>query len=124
MSVVAIYNGMEGKADAKVRIPNANMSVEQLTNRDPQIGRVKYEKAPNILNNAINYSTARGVLPCIGITTHVLRAPAGNPANAYQVAGGVGSNQPRGLASGDYINDYPVLRPFSSIHMNRPSSLG
>tara|TARA_R110000765_G_scaffold205771_2_gene310513 strand:- start:270 stop:644 length:375 start_codon:yes stop_codon:yes gene_type:complete len=124
MSVVAIYNGMEGKSDAKVRIPNANMSVEMLTNRDPQIGRVKYEKAPNILNNAINYSTARGVLPCIGITTHVLRAPAGNPANAYQVAQGFGSNQPRGLASGDYINDYPVLRPFSSIHMNQPSSLG
>ena len=124
MSVVAIFNGMEGKSDARVRVPSANMSVEMLTNRDPQIGRVKYEKAPNILNNAINYSTARGVLPCIGITTHVLRAPAGNPANAYQVAGGVGSDQPRGLASGDYINDYPVLRPFSSIHMNQPSSLG
>ena len=124
MSVVAIFNGMEGKSDARVRVPSANMSVEMLTNRDPQIGRVAYEKAPNILNNAINYSTARGVLPCIGITTHVLRAPAGNPANAYQVAGGVGSNQPRGLASGDYINDYPVLRPFSSIHMNQPSSLG
>ena len=124
MSVVAIFNGMEGKEDAKVRIPNANMSVEQLTNRDPQIGRVKYEKAPNILNNAINYSTARGVLPCIGITTHVLRAPAGNPANAYQVAQGFGADQPRGLATQDYINDYPVLRPFSSIHMNRPSSLG
>tara|TARA_R110002049_G_scaffold70272_1_gene181612 strand:- start:221 stop:595 length:375 start_codon:yes stop_codon:yes gene_type:complete len=124
MSVVAIFNGMEGKSDARVRVPSANMSVEMLTNRDPQIGRVAYEKAPNILNNAINYSTARGVLPCIGITTHVLRAPAGNPANAYQVAGGVGSDQPRGLASGDYINDYPVLRPFSSIHMNQPSSLG
>ena len=124
MSVVAIYNGMEGKSDARVRVPSANMSVEQLTNRDPQIGRVKYEKAPNILNNAINYSTARGVLPCIGITTHVLRAPAGNPANSYQVAQGFGADQPRGLASGDYINDYPVLRPFSSIHMNQPSSLG
>ena len=124
MSVVAIYNGMEGKSDARVRVPSANMSVEMLTNRDPQIGRVKYEKAPNILNNAINYSTARGVLPCVGITTHILRTAAGNPANAYQVAQGFGADQPRGLATQDYINDYPVLRPFSSIHMNRPSSLG
>ena len=125
MSVIpSIFSGMEGDKDAKVRVPSANMSVEQLTNRDPQVGRVAYEKAPNTLNSAIDYSTARGVLPCIGITTHVLRAPPVPASNAYQVAQGFGADQPRGLATQDYINDYPVLRPFSSIHMGRPSTVG
>ena len=123
-TIPTIFSGMTGKADAKVRVPSANMSVEMLTNRDPQIGRVAYEKAPNILNSAIDYSTARGVLPCVGITTHVLRSPAGNPANAYQVSQGYGANQPRGLATQDYINDYTPLPPMSSINIGRPSTLG
>ena len=124
MSVIAIYNGMEGKADANVRVPSCGLINEMLTNRDPQVGRVEYEKSPNILNNAINYSTARGVLPCIGITTHTLRVPPVPASNAYQVAQGTGSFAPRGLATQSFRNDYPVLRPFSSINMGRPSPLG
>ena len=124
MSVVAIYNGMTGDKDANVRVPSCGLMNEQLTNRDPQVGRVEYEKAPNILNSAIDYSTARGVLPCIGITTHVLRAPPVPASNAYQVAQGTGSFAPRGLATQSFRNDYPVLRPFSSINIGRPSPLG
>ena len=125
MSVIpTIFSGMTGDKDTKVNVPSCGLINEQLTNRDPQVGRVEYEKAPNILNSAIDYSTARGVLPCIGITTHVLRAPPVPASNAYQVSQGYGADQPRGLATQDYINDYPVLRPFSSIHMGRPSPLG
>ena len=125
MSVIpSIFSGMTGEADAKVRVPSANMSVEMLTNRDPQLGRVAYEKAPNVLNSAIDYSTARGVLPCIGITTHVLRAPPVPASNSYQVSQGYGANQPRGLATQDYINDYPPLPPMSSINIGKPSTLG
>jgi hypothetical protein len=123
MSVVAIYNGMTGDKDAKFRVPSCGLMNEQLTNRDPQVGRVAYEKAPNILNSAIDYSTARGVLPCVGITTHVLRAPPVPASNAYQVAQGTGSFAQPGLATQSFRNDYPVLRPFSSINIGRPSPL-
>jgi hypothetical protein len=68
MSVIpTIFSGMTGKSDAKVVVPSCGLINEQLTNKDPQLGRVEYEKAPNILNSAIDYSTARGVLPCIGL---------------------------------------------------------
>jgi hypothetical protein len=125
MSVIPnIFSGMQGKADAKFVVPSANMSVEMLSNRDPQLGRVEYEKAPNTLNSAIDYSTARGVLPCIGITHRVLRVPPVNAANAYQVQQGYGANQPRGLATQSFKNDYAVLKPFSSTNIGQPSKLG
>lgn len=124
MTTVAIYNGMTGDKDAKVAVPSCGLINEQLTNKDPQLGRVEYEKAPDILPGSIDYSTARGVLPCVGITTHVLRAPPVPASNAYQVAQGFGGDQPRGLATQSYRNDYPVLRPFSSINIGKPSPLG
>jgi hypothetical protein len=125
MSVVTdIFAGMEGKKDAKVNVPRMGLINKQLTNKDPQLGRVAYEKAPNILNSAIDYSTRRGVLPCVGITTHVLRAPPVNASNAYQAPRGVGSFERKGLEGVGYKNDYRVLRPFSSINMGKPSELG
>ena len=125
MSVVSsIFSGMEGNKDAKVNVPSMGLINEQLTNKDPLWGRVAYEKAPNILNSAIDYSTRRGVLPCVGITERVLRAPPANAANAYQAPAGVGSFSQKGLEGVNYKNDYPVLRPFSSINMGEPSRLG
>jgi hypothetical protein len=125
MSVIpTIFTGMTGKSDAKVTVPSCGLVNEQLTNKDPQLGRVEYQKAPNTLNDAIDYSTARGVLPCIGITHHVLRVPPVNASNAYQVQQGYGADQPRGLATQSFKNDYAVLRPFSSINIGQPSKLG
>jgi|TARA_R110000823_G_scaffold92432_1_gene202844 hypothetical protein len=125
MSVVpGIFSGMSGDKDAKVTVPSMKLGTEQLTNRDPLVGRVAYEKAPNILNSAIDYSTRRGVLPCVGITEHVLRPPPPNAANAYQAPRGVSSFSGTGLDSVGYKNDYPELRPFSSINMGQPSKLG
>ena len=123
-TIPTIFSGMQGDKDARVNVPSCGLMNEQLTNRDPQVGRVEYEKSPNILNSAIDYSTARGVLPCVGITTHVLRAPPVPASNAFQVAQGYGGDQPRGLATQSFRNDYPVLRPFSSINIGRPSPLG
>jgi hypothetical protein len=124
MSVVSIYNGMTGTADAKFVVPSFGMMNEQLTNKDPQLGRVKYEKAPNILNDSIDYSSARGVLPCIGITHRVLRVPPVNAANAYQVSQGYSSDQPAGLATQSFKNNYPALKPFSSVNIGQPTKLG
>lgn len=125
MSVTAsIFSGMEGKKDAVVNVPSMGLINEQLTNKDPLLGRVAYEKAPNILNSAIDYSTRRGVLPCVGITHKVLRAAPPNAANAYQAPAGVGSFLPKGIEGVGYKNDYPVLRPFDSINMGEPSRLG
>ena len=125
MSVVqTIFSGMQGKADAKFVVPSCGLINEQLTNKDPQLGRVKYETAPNILNSAIDYSTARGVLPCIGLTHHVLRVPPVNASNGYQVQQGYAADQPRGLATQSFKNDYAVLRPFSSTNIGQPSKLG
>lgn len=124
MTSVAIYNGMTGDKDAKVNVPSCGLINEQLTNKDPQLGRVAYEKAPNILPGSIDYSTARGVLPCVGITTHVLRAPPVPATNSMQVPQGAGADEPRGLATQSFKNDYPVLRPFSSINIGKPSPLG
>jgi len=122
MSVVSsIFSGMEGKKDAKVNVPSMGLINEQLTNRDPLLGRVAYEKSPNILNSAIDYSTRRGVLPCVGITHKVLRAPPPNPANAYQAPFGVGSFTPKGLEGVNYKNDYQALKPFDSVNIGETS---
>ncbi len=125
MSVIPnMFSGLHGTADAKVLVPSCGLINEQLNNKDPQLGRVKYEKAPNILNDSIDYSTARGVLPCLGITHRVLRVPPVNASNAYQVQQGYSSDQPRGLATQSFKNDYPVLKPFSSINIGQPTKLG
>lgn len=122
MSVVSsIFSGMEGKKDAKVNVPSMGLINEQLTNRDPLLGRVAYEKSPNILNSAIDYSTRRGVLPCVGITHKVLRAPPPNPSNAYQAPFGVGSFTQKGLEGVNYKNDYQALKPFDSVNIGEPS---
>ena len=125
MSVIpTIFSGMQGKADAKFTVPSCGLINEQLTNKDPQLGRVEYVKAPNILNSSIDYSTARGVLPCIGLTHRVLRVAPVNAANAFQVPQGYGADQPRGLATQSFKNDYAALKPFSSVNIGQPSKLG
>ena len=125
MSVIPnIFSGMQGKADAKIVVPSFGMINEQLTNKDPQLGRVEYQKAPNTLNDAIDYSTARGVLPCIGITHHVLRVPPVPSSNSMQVPQGAGGDEPRGLATQSFKNDYAALKPFSSTNIGQVSKLG
>ena len=117
-----LFSGMEGKADAKVVVPKMKLGQEQLTNKDVLIGRVAYEKAPNIMNQTIDYSMRRIALPCVGITHRVLRAPPIEESNAYQVNQGFAADQPKGLASRPYFpTDYPVLKPFSSINIGKPA---
>jgi hypothetical protein len=126
MSVVpSIYEGMLGKKEAVVRMPTMQTGSPVLTSDMPLLGLVKYTKAPNTLSAAIDYSTRRGVLPCRGITHHVLRTPATNAANAYQAPMGFTRGQPRGLAS---LNEYPTslpLMPLSdSMNVAKNSPLG
>ena len=125
MSVVPnIFSGMTGKEDARVTVLSCGQINEQLTNRAPLAGRVEYEKAPNLLNSSIDYSTARAVLPSKGITHNVLRVAPVPASNTFQVNQGFGADQPKGLASRDYYpTDYPVLRPFDSLNIGQLSSL-
>jgi len=44
-------------------------------NRSALIGYAPTLKAPKMFSEVIDYSTRRGVLPCYGITHHVLRNP-------------------------------------------------
>ena len=122
--IPGLFSGMAGKKDAVVTIPKSDMGNEQLTNSDILLGRVAYEKAPNIMNQTNDYSMRRVELPCVGITHNVLRASPIEASNAYQVSQGYGADQPRGLASSPYYpTDYPILKPFSSVNIGKPANL-
>ena len=122
--IPSLFSGMNGKKDAEVVVPKCGLANEQLKNSDVLLGRVKYEKAPNIMNQTIDYSMRRVELPCVGITHQVLRAPPIEASNAYQVSQGFGADQPKGLASRPYYpTDYQILKPFSSIDIGKPADL-
>ena len=122
--IPSLFAGMDGKKDTVVNVPKCGIMNEQLRNSDVLLGRVKYEKAPNIMNQTIDSSMRRVELPCVGITHQVLRAPPIEASNAYQVNQGFAADQPKGLASRSYYpTDYPILKPFSSINIGKPANL-
>ena len=86
MSVIpSLTSGMMGKAEAKFVVPSAGQGGDVFGNSKPALGQVKYTKAPPLLPSNIDYSTRDGVLPCRGITHHVLRSANPVPdGNAYQ----------------------------------------
>lgn len=118
--IPSLFSGMSGTKDTIVNVPRTGFAKEQLKNSDVLLGRVPYEKAPNIMNQTIDASMRRVELPCVGITHQVLRAPPIEASNAYQVSQGFAADQPKGLASRKYYpTDYPVLKPFSSVDIGK-----
>ena len=121
MSVVpSLYEGMQGKKDATVRIPSTGLSTVMLTNRSPDLGLVlgRPVKGQGTLNPTNDYSSRRGVLSCNPINEFVLRQAPGNATNGMQAPVGIGTNEPKGLQSmPEYPNNYPVMRPTNNFGM-------
>ena len=127
MSVIpSLTAGMMGNKMARVTVPSTGMSIPTFGNSQPSLGEVKYTKAPPILNSAIDYSTRNGVLPCRGITNHILRSPNPIPAsNAYQAPMGIGRGQDKGLAySSRHPLNLPIMPIASSVFPGQNSTLG
>ena len=127
MSVIpSLTSGMMGKAEAKFVVPSAGQGSDVFGNSKPALGEVKYTKAPPLLNPAIDYSTRDGVLPCRGITHHVLRSANPVPdGNAYQAPMGIARGQMRGLQySPDHRLDLPIMPYASSMFVSQNSKLG
>ena len=126
MSIVpSIFEGMQGKIDAKVNVPTLGLGSVVLTSKNPLLGQVESTAAPKMLNSAIDYSTRRVVEPCKGITHKVLRAPPTNSANAYQASMGYVRNQPKGLVSQkEYPTNLPLMPLASSIYAGQNNPLG
>lgn len=126
MSVVpSIFEGMQGKIDAKVNVPTLGLGSPVLTSKNPLLGQVESTPAPKMLNSAIDYSTRRVVEPCKGITHKVLRAPPTNSANAYQASMGYVRNQPKGLVSQKaYPTDLPLMPLASNFYAGENNPLG
>ena len=125
MSVIpSLYVGMTGSKMAKVSVPSSGQSIKGFTNSQPALGEVAYTKAPNILPSSIDYSTRDGVLPCKGITHHILRTPNPVPAsNAYQAPMGVGRGQEKGLQYSVPLNN-PIMPFASSVFAGQNNPLG
>ena len=107
--------GMIGDEDAPTL--NSIPSTQFGTAERKQPPKYKSEPiAPKLMPMNIDVSSRRNVLPCVGITHHVLRSEP-IPANHGMVAPtGIGRHQPRGLAQ-EKRTDLPIMKfsnPFAS----------
>ncbi len=117
----------------QVLVPSTGFGTVVMNSRMPDLGRVKYKKAPKTLNEAIRLKSLNGVLPCKGITELLgagpLRNPPPNPNN-QQAPQGIARGQRKGLAYGadwEYHNiskNAPVLPRASSAFRGLDSILG
>ena len=125
MSVIpSLTVGMTGDKMAKVGVPSMGLVRHQFGNSQPAVGEVKYTKAPSMFNGAIDYSTRDGVLPCKGITHHILRQDNPIPAsNAYQAPMGVARGQERGLQYTVPLNN-PIMPFASSVFAGQNNPFG
>ena len=125
MSVIpSLTAGMTGNKMAKFVVPSSGMADGVFGNSQPRLGEVKYTKAPALMPSNIDYSTRDGVLPCKGITHHILRQDNPVPAsNAYQAPMGVARGQEKGLQYSVPLNN-PIMPFASSIFAGQNNPLG
>jgi hypothetical protein len=108
MSVIAI-NGLDGTKEVKSSyfVPQLNRPFKQCNASKPMIYKSE-PIAPPLLNSAIDYSTRRNVLPCKGITHHVLRRPTLPNAGSMVPPTGIARGEKPGLA---YLPEKPLTMP-------------
>lgn len=125
MSVIpSLTVGMTGNKMAKVSVPSSGLGGSVFGNSQPSLGEVAYTKAPALMPSNIDYSTRDGVLPCKGITHHILRQDNPVPAsNAYQAPMGVARGQEKGLQYSVPLNN-PIMPFASSIFAGQNNPLG
>ena len=116
MSALVQNSGMTGKSETSLL--NMMPGVGQGSEKNTSVPLV-YKKepiAPKLMPSNIDVSSRRNVLPCKGITHHVLR-PQPPPAAAGMVPpAGVGRHQQPGLSQ-ERPTDLPILKlsnPFDS----------
>lgn len=97
--VTSIFSGLEGSSDVHPHslIPGTGFTSKAEANKNP-MPLQDYVKAPVLFNESIDYSSRRAVLPCKGITHHVLRRPALPSAGGMMAPTGIGRHQDKGLA--------------------------
>lgn len=114
MSVIpSIFVGLEGSSEVHphMLIPSTGFQSKAEANHIP-LNYGKYTEAPDMFAKAIDYSSRRGVLPCKGITHHVLRNPAMPSAGGMVAPSGYGRHQSRGLA---YSPEKPINVPIMPL---------
>ena len=110
MAVVAsIFSGLAGSSEVHPHslIPGTGFSYKQEGNRNP-MNLPDYSSAPLHFPSSIDYSSRRSVLPCKGITHHVLRRPALPSSGGMVAPTGIGRHQAKGLA---YSSEKPINLP-------------
>ena len=114
MAVVSsIFNGLAGSSEVHPHslIPGTGFTSKTEANKNP-MALQDYIKAPILLNDSIDYSSRRAVLPCKGITHHVLRRPAVPSAGGMVAPTGIGRHQTKGLA---YSPEKPINVPIMPL---------
>ena len=116
MSALILNSGMTGKSETSVlnAMPGVGQGSEKCTSVPPLYKSEPIQ--PKLLPSNIDISSRRNVLPCKGITHHVLR-PQPPPAAAGMVPiGGVGRGQQPALSQ-ERPTNLPILKfsdPFAS----------
>jgi hypothetical protein len=95
----ASFSGLQGTKQANVlkNQPNFITPYSQFGNRIPLVYR-SAGTAPKLLSQADTDSRHRVVLPCNGITTHVIRRPGVPQEEGMQPAQGFARHQIKGIA--------------------------
>ena len=118
MSSVPPSMVLRGNADANLlnMVPGGGQGSGGIPGGKPPVCKQK-PIAPKLMPDNIDYSTHRNVLPCKGITHHVLR-PQPPPATAGMLP--IGGNSRHGLPSMSQFGplDLPIM-PFSDPFNSR-----
>ena len=123
MSVVPMSNGMLGKSQTIVTVPQTGFPGDVANNTHP-MKLQKYVTPQNILHDPIDYSTRRIVLPCKGLVHHVLRREPVPSAMGMRPPTGIARHEIKGLAYiGNDLNG-KILRPANFYDVTQPSPLG
>tara|TARA_Y100000310_G_C20538624_1_gene742113 strand:+ start:345 stop:752 length:408 start_codon:yes stop_codon:yes gene_type:complete len=127
MNRTGLFQGMEGKRElnpSKIRADALYRGEGMMTNRKVNLGYDGHPHAPATFSGVIDYSTRRGVMPCKGITKHVIRNPPQFiPQHGLMPVGGNGRTTAPSMANSRPLN-IPILRPRSSVNAALVNPLG
>ena len=127
MDRAGLLQGMSGRREtpaSKIRADGLYHGEGMMTNRKVDLGYDGHPHAPATFSRVIDYSTRRGVMPCKGITRHVIRNPPQYPAShGLMPVGGNGRTTAPSMANPRPLN-IPILRPRSSVNAGLVNPLG
>ncbi len=115
--VTSIFNGLEGNQEVHPHYfyPKCHRPYEQINIDGKPLSYTSEPIAPKLMPNNIETSTRRNVLPCKGITHHVLRRPPVPAAGGMVPPTGIARHEKQGLA---YLPEKPLNLPI--LHYSNP----